>query len=84
MISICLILSRLVKVNFLSRIKDAHAAAVIDQLMQMNALEFMDTDKDFALSEKQIALLDLRSKTPIDQSIPADESIKQLKRKYGL
>ncbi len=66
------------------RIKDAHAAAIIDQLMQMNALEFMDTDKDFALSEKQIALLDLRSKTPIDQCIPADESIKQLKKKYGL
>ncbi len=66
------------------RIKDAHAAAILDQLMQMNALEFMDADTDFALSAQQMALLDKRSETPIDKCISAEDSIEQLKNKYGL
>jgi hypothetical protein len=66
------------------RIKDAHAAAIIEQLMQMNALEFMDANTDFVLSAKQIALLDKRSKTPIEKCIPASDSVKQLKKKYGI
>jgi|LakMenEpi03Aug12_release.lakeMendotaPanAssembly.Ray.scaffolds.fasta_scaffold3918725_1 hypothetical protein len=66
------------------RIKDAHAAAIIEQLMQMNALEFMDANTDFVLSAKQIALLDKRSKTPIEKCITAGDSVKQLKKKYGI
>lgn len=66
------------------RIKDAHAAAIIEQLIQMNALEFMDADPEFALSVQQLALLDKRSKTPVDECISAEDSIVQLKKKYGL
>lgn len=66
------------------RIKDAHAAAIIEQLKQMDALEFMDADPEFALSVRQLDLLDKRSKTAIDKCIPAEDSIVQLKKKYGL
>jgi len=66
------------------RIKDAHAATIIEQLMQMNALEFVDTNTNFELSPQQIKLLDKRSKTPIEKCIPATDSIKKLKKKYGI
>ncbi len=66
------------------RIKDAHAATIIEQLMQMNALEYIDVNSDFVLSEQQIKVLDKRSKTPIENCIPVNESIKQLKKKYGI
>lgn len=66
------------------RIKDAHAAAIIEQLMQMNALEFLDTNTDFVLSEQQLKLLDKRSKTSLEKFIPTNDSIKQLKKKHGI
>jgi hypothetical protein len=66
------------------RIKDAHAATIIEQLMQMNALEFMDANTDFVLSAQQLQLLDKRSKTPIEKCITANDSLKQIKKKYGI
>ncbi len=41
-------------------------------------------NKDFLLSAQQIALLDKRSKTSIEKCITANNSIKQLKKKYEL
>lgn len=38
----------------------------------------------FELSKQQMALLDKRSKTPIDSCISATDSLKQLKKKHGL
>jgi hypothetical protein len=44
----------------------------------------VNDNKDFLLSEQQIELLDKRSKTPIEKCITANNSIKQLKKKYEL
>jgi RNA binding exosome subunit len=67
------------------RIKDEHAATIIEQLSQMNALEYIDDSfSNFQLSDKQKALLDERSKTPLSDCITAEESIKRLKNKHGL
>lgn len=38
----------------------------------------------FVLSKQQMALLDKRSKTPIDNCISAADSLKQLKKKHGI
>jgi RNA binding exosome subunit len=67
------------------RIIDEHAATIIEQLSQMNALEYVDDSvNNFQLTEKQKALLDERSKTPVSDCITAEESIKRLKNKHGL
>lgn len=42
------------------------------------------TDTNFILSDKQLEILDKRSKTPIDKCISAKDSIKQIKKKYGI
>ena len=39
---------------------------------------------DFTLTEKQVKLLDKRSKTPINKYLSAESSIKALKKKYEL
>lgn len=39
---------------------------------------------DFVLSAQQLELLDKRSKTPIDKCISANDSLKQIKKKYGI
>lgn len=66
------------------RIKDEHAANIIEQLMQMDAIEFMDSTNDFTLSEEQIALLDKRRLTPLENNISDTDSINHIKKKYGL
>ena len=38
----------------------------------------------FVLSKQQIALLNKRSKTPIENCISASDSLKQLKKKHGI
>lgn len=67
------------------RIIDEHAATIIEQLSQMNALEYLDdSTHTFQLSNQQKTLLDERSKTPVNACRPAEESIKRLKDKHGL
>lgn len=39
---------------------------------------------DFELSDEQKAILDERLKEPKENYIPAEESIKRLRKKYGL
>jgi hypothetical protein len=67
------------------RIKDEHAAKIIEQLSQMNALEYLDDSSiNFELSAQQLALLDERSKASIDHYISSADSIKQIKKRHGL
>lgn len=49
------------------------------QLVDDNA-----SDDGFVLSKQQIALLDKRSKTPIENCITGSDSLKQIKKKYGI
>ncbi len=43
-----------------------------------------DSKDGFVLSKQQIALLDKRSKTPIENCISASDSLKQIKKKHGI
>jgi hypothetical protein len=67
------------------RIKDEHAATIIEQLSQMNALEYLDdSSSNFELSAQQLALLDQRAKSSVDDCISSADSIKQIKKRHGL
>ncbi|MFO0479953.1 MAG: hypothetical protein ACK50L_14425 [Bacteroidota bacterium] len=56
-------------------IKVLQSETIVDNLIDKN---------DFVLSAQQLELLDKRSKTPIDNCITASDSLKQIKKKYGI
>ncbi len=66
------------------RIKDEHAATIIEQLSQMNALAYLDdSSTHFELSAQQLALLDERANTSVEDCISDADSIKFIKRRYA-
>lgn len=46
--------------------------------------EITQQPQPFTLTSQQLALLDKRSKTPIENCITAGDSVNQLKQKYGV
>lgn len=46
--------------------------------------EITQQPQSFTLTSQQLALLDKRSKTPIENCITAQDPINQLKQKYGV
>jgi hypothetical protein len=66
-------------------IEDENASTIIEHLSQMNALEYLDdSPTDFELSAQQLALLDQRTKSTVDDCISSSSSIKQIKMRHGL
>jgi hypothetical protein len=51
----------------------------------MDYLNAKNSSGDFVLSDKQIQLLDQRTKTPVEHCMPAEQVIANLKyNKYGV
>lgn len=57
---------------------------LIKVLQSETIIDNVIANNDFILSAQQIELLDKRSKTPIDKCITANDSLKQIKKKYGI
>jgi hypothetical protein len=57
---------------------------VNDVLQYLEFLYFKNSANEFTLSDEQISLLDKRSKTNLENCIPADEVITNLKKKYSV
>jgi hypothetical protein len=51
---------------------------------QKKIVSLIQQQDDFILSNSQIALLDKRSKTPLEKYIPANDTLKLLKKKHAL
>lgn len=54
------------------------------QKFKYQLVDDKDSNDSFVLSKQQIALLDKRSKTPIENCISASDSLKQIKKKHGV
>lgn len=54
------------------------------QKFKYQLVDDKDSNDGFVLSKQQIALLDKRSKTPIENCISASDSLKQIKKKHGI
>jgi hypothetical protein len=65
----------------LQTLRDAHLPELIEFINYLNA---KDSTDDFVLSKQQISLLDKRSKTPIEECLPAEQVIANLKNKYDI
>jgi predicted transcriptional regulator len=65
----------------LQTLRDADLPELIEFINYLNA---KDSTDDFVLSKQQISLLDKRSKTPIEECIPAEQVIANLKNKYDI
>jgi hypothetical protein len=57
---------------------------VNDVLQYLEFLHFKNATNEFVLSDEQINLLDKRSKTAIENCIPADQLMTNLKNKYSV
>ena len=51
---------------------------------QKKIVALIQQQDEFELSDKQLQLLDKRSKTPLEKFITADSSLKALKKKHDL
>jgi hypothetical protein len=56
----------------------------LPKTQQKKLVSLIQDQDEFVLSTSQIALLDKRSKTPVENCISANESVKLLKKKYDL
>jgi hypothetical protein len=56
----------------------------LPKTQQKKLVSLIQEQDKFSLSTQQIVLLDKRSKTPLDNYISASESVKLLKKKYGV
>lgn len=56
----------------------------LPKTQQKKLVSLIQDQDEFVLSNNQIALLDKRSKTPVENCISANESVKLLKKKYDL
>lgn len=56
----------------------------LPKTQQKKLVSLIQDEDKFVLSSSQIALLDKRSKTPVENCISANESVKLLKKKYDL
>jgi hypothetical protein len=57
---------------------------VNEVLQYLEFLNFKNANNEFVLSDKQINLLDKRSKTPIENCISSNDVITNLKKKYSV
>jgi hypothetical protein len=67
-----------------NKLKEIYDAFADDVLAYLYFLNFKNANHDFKLSDNQIELLESRSKTPIEQFIPSEILMTNLKNKYSV
>jgi hypothetical protein len=68
----------------LNSISDLYVDEVLEFLEFINYKDSIVKNKPLELTESQIRILDERSKTPIDQFIPREKFMSDLKIRHGI
>ncbi len=56
----------------------------LPKTQQKKLVSLIQEQDEFVLSDKQVQLLDKRSKTSLEKYLSADDSLKLLRKKHGL